>query len=169
MPANPSLPLKIRAAEPSDAGELSALLQAVFTTTYGAIIDDTTLRSYLDSSFSKAALEKEINTSLCFVAESQGAVLAALVLNLNPETARAELAKLYVRDGYSGQGIGSSLLEKALSEAASLRAKTLWLNVWQENTRAIDFYKRHGFNKVGKTNVYVGEVVFDDFVMEKPL
>lgn len=52
-----------------------------------------------------------------------------------------EVQKLFVEPVLQGSGIGAELLEHAVSE---LGASTLW--ALEKNTRAIAFYKRHGFH-----------------------
>ena len=63
-----------------------------------------------------------------------------------------ELDDLYVLPGFQGQGIGSLILEKCISDTQ----KSLYLYVFSRNVRAINFYKRFGFEiceTVGKTRV----------------
>ena len=51
-----------------------------------------------------------------------------------------QIKKLFVEPVLQSRGIGEKLLEYAVSE---LDATYLW--ALEKNTRAIDFYKRHGF------------------------
>ncbi|MBQ4578696.1 MAG: GNAT family N-acetyltransferase [Clostridia bacterium] len=51
-----------------------------------------------------------------------------------------ELKKLFVEPVLQGQGIGAALLEYAVDRC---RVGTLW--ALEKNTRAIAFYRRHGF------------------------
>ena len=41
----------------------------------------------------------------------------------------------------------------------------LWLGVWQENQRAIKFYKDFGFEIIGVKQFIIGNEVNDDYVM----
>jgi len=50
------------------------------------------------------------------------------------------LNHLYVSPEYQGKGVGTALLNDAKTHNSELR---LW--VFQKNTKAIDFYKRNGF------------------------
>jgi GNAT superfamily N-acetyltransferase len=40
------------------------------------------------------------------------------------------------------KGLGKQLLEKAISIAQEENTKTIWLGVWEDNLKAIDFYKK---------------------------
>ncbi len=56
------------------------------------------------------------------------------------------LAQLYVRVGYSGQGLGSTLLGMAKEQSSG----SLTLHALAQNTRACRFYEHHGFTAVGR-------------------
>lgn len=50
------------------------------------------------------------------------------------------IAGLFVSTQYQNEGIGSKLLEKCKEEYSNLR-----LDVYAKNLKAINFYKKHGF------------------------
>lgn len=62
-----------------------------------------------------------------------------------------ELKKLFVEPVLQSGGIGAELLEYAVTE---LGARTLW--ALEKNTRAIAFYKRHGFHETGDRKLEEG-------------
>jgi putative acetyltransferase len=59
-----------------------------------------------------------------------------------------ELAMLFVCSEYRGKGVGSALLEDALS-----RIPDLTLDVNEQNTQALGFYLKHGFRVAGRSPV----------------
>ncbi|MFC9559549.1 GNAT family N-acetyltransferase [Agromyces sp. NPDC056965] len=77
-----------------------------------------------------------------------------------------ELSKVYVLAGSHGTGTGAALMRASLDAARAAGAATAWLGVNEENARAIAFYERHGFAKVGDKHFVVGGRVEDDWVME---
>lgn len=78
-----------------------------------------------------------------WVAEADGTVLAFLALG-----PAGELDHLYARPGATGRGIGSTLLARA--KEASPSGLALW--TFAANTRARQFYARHGFVETGGTD-----------------
>jgi predicted GNAT family acetyltransferase len=60
-----------------------------------------------------------------------------------------ELNRLYVEQKAIGRGYGSALMTASLEEAIARDCDTLWLGVWEHNTRAQAFYQRWGFKPVG--------------------
>lgn len=65
--------------------------------------------------------------------------------------ARGEVQKLFVEPALQGASIGSTLLEYAVREHG---VTYLW--ALEKNTRAIRFYKRHGFQVTGEKKLEDG-------------
>lgn len=80
------------------------------------------------------------------------------------------VSKLYSAAQWHGSGIGGALLEFALKDAV-----TRWGGVFallgtnKSNKRAIRFYRRHGFVKVGRRIFNVGGRDHNDFVFVRDL
>ena len=64
--------------------------------------------------------------------------------SFNPDGEKYELDDFYILDGFRGQGIGTYVLEKCLSETD----KTVYLYVFKKNTVALNMYIKHGFKPV---------------------
>jgi ribosomal protein S18 acetylase RimI-like enzyme len=56
-----------------------------------------------------------------------------------------------------------------IAEAERRNADTLWLAVWQEAARPIEFYSKAGFRVVGTTTFEFGDHVDADFIMARPV
>lgn len=81
-----------------------------------------------------------------------------------------ELSKFYTRALAHGTGaVAGPLMAATLDAAAAAGAATMWLGVNEENARAIRFYEKHGFAKVGRKHFNVGGRIEDDWVLERPL
>ena len=81
-----------------------------------------------------------------------------------------ELGKFDTRARAHGTGaVAGALMAATLSAAAATGAATAWLGVNEENSRAIRFYEKHGFTKVGRKHFRLGDRVEDDWVLEHPL
>lgn len=80
-----------------------------------------------------------------------------------------EIRRLYVDYTFHGGGAGQALLDAAIVEARALKRTAVWLGVYPGNARAIRFYTRNGFEKVGEHQFVLGEQVDTDDVMVKVL
>lgn len=77
----------------------------------------------------------------------EGAI-AGVVAVRSPWLYGPYLTLLAVLPGYQGMGIGSAILGWMVDEAGDA-AKNLWVCASEFNARAIAFYERHGFQRVG--------------------
>ncbi len=174
-PRKPPAQTIIRPATPDDAAGLADLGALVFRHTYGAAILPTVLDVYLARTFTPAALGQALQngeTSYWVATQADRLIGYSKCAITAPPTAvqganATELVNLYVHPAYQGCGIGRQLLQQAIQIAAAQHLTTLWLCVWQANQRAIDFYQRYGFTISGKAEVYVDDVVFKDWIMQK--
>ena len=57
-------------------------------------------------------------------------------------------------------------MRACIEEARTMGHKTIWLDVWEKNKRAIRFYEKWGFRLVGNAQYVIGRDVTDDFIME---
>jgi ribosomal protein S18 acetylase RimI-like enzyme len=103
-------------------------------------------------------------TMLVLTESSDPDVLAAV--RIRPTS---ELSKCYVREGQHGRGSASALLARSLAVARDRGAAGMWLGTNQQNSRAIRFYEKHGFVKVGHKRFKLGDRYEHDFVLERAL
>lgn len=80
-----------------------------------------------------------------------------------------ELSKFYTRAAAHGTGVAGPLMSATLDVAAGAGAVSAWLGVNEENARAIRFYEKHRFAKVGRKHFRLGDRSEDDWVLERPL
>ncbi|RAX46345.1 GNAT family N-acetyltransferase [Arthrobacter sp. AQ5-06] len=78
-----------------------------------------------------------------------------------------ELSKCYVHPERHGLGAAAELMHASLQVAAEAGAAGVWLGVNSQNARAIRFYEKSGFRKVGSKSFRLGTTVEHDFVMER--
>lgn len=90
----------------------------------------------------------------------------ASALNLLPST---ELSKCYLHPDHHGLGAAAELMNASIESAAAAGARGIWLGVNSLNAKAIRFYEKSGFSKVGTKTFKLGNTVEHDFVMERPL
>jgi len=78
----------------------------------------------------------------------RGFVLARLAAD------EAEILTIAVDPTLRGKGVGRALLAESLRQAARAGARTIFLEVAQDNAAALALYKRLGFVKVGDRTGY---------------
>jgi RimJ/RimL family protein N-acetyltransferase len=80
-----------------------------------------------------------------------------------------EIERIYVLQAYHGKKVGQLLYEKAMEVSVEVNAGYVWLGVWEENQRAISFYKKNGFIEFDKHIFKLGDDEQTDVMMKKKL
>lgn len=168
----------IRHATAADAARLAEFGARTFFESFGADNDAEDMRKHLASSFSPERQLAEIrdphiDTLICvdatgtwqgFVQLRAGKVTAGV-----PASGSIELWRFYVDKPWQGAGLASVLMDAAKRRARERSATSMWLGVWERNTRAQAFYRKHGFTVVGSQVFVVGSDPQTDHVMACPL
>lgn len=82
-----------------------------------------------------------------WLARVDGAPVGCVAVKRNDET-HGELKRLYVRPAGRGLGVGSLLLDAAITGARDLGYRWLRLDTAPHMTTAIGMYQRHGFTRI---------------------
>lgn len=78
----------------------------------------------------------------------------------------AQLHRIYLAREASGLGLGTRLLQVVRDEARGRGADGLWLSVWTRAPGPVAFYRRHGFEPVGRAVFVVGDDPLEDWIMQ---
>ena len=169
--------IDIHKASISDINELQKISRDTFLETFAHSTSEENMRHYLENNFSKEQLSKEIEhePSKFYFATLENAVIGYLKINysgaqteLNDKKS-LEVERIYIGKEYYGKGIGQLLLNFALQIAKQQQMDYVWLGVWEENHRAIQFYLKNGFITFDKHVFMLGEEVQNDFMMKLEL
>lgn len=175
--AEPCTALKIRRATPADAAPLAALATDTFRQSFEDANAAQDMAAYLAANFSESIQRAELETPgvSCFMAFADDTPIGyCLLRTVEPEACVSdrgaiELNRLYVRRKWLGKGVGEALMQIAFEEARRRGHKAMWLGVWEHNPRALAFYTRRGFRRVGSHDFMLGSDRQVDFVMERGL
>ncbi|MGJ1269519.1 GNAT family N-acetyltransferase [Sphingobacterium spiritivorum] len=161
----------------SDLKTLQEIGRTTFAETFSEGNTTENMDQYLDEGFSLNKLEAEIENpdSEFFFAIAEDKVVGYLKVNyssaqteLQDESA-LEIERIYVLKALHGKKVGQLLYEKAIELAHKSQAGYVWLGVWEENPRAISFYKKNGFVEFDKHIFKLGDDEQIDIMMKKQL
>jgi ribosomal protein S18 acetylase RimI-like enzyme len=76
-----------------------------------------------------------------------------------------EVKRIYVLQRIQGTGLGLRLMKEALTFATLAGSRRLLLGVYGKNERAVAFYERFGFTRVGTRRFRVGHNDYDDLIL----
>jgi ribosomal protein S18 acetylase RimI-like enzyme len=162
----------IRPAQADDIAALSSLASRTYAETFGTSMSAEDLATQLKATRSEGYFRNALREDTILVAVIDGATVGYVQLSdvripiEGAGPSDQELFALYVRSDLQGQGIGRALMDAAFAHERFRRARNVWLDVWDENARAIALYTRFGFKPAGRRDFVVdGRVVGTDLVM----
>lgn len=169
--------IKIRQATLNDINLLQVIGRVTFFETFSSSNSDENMKNYLEEGFSTEKLTEELTNkfSTFYFAELDEKVIGYLKLNFgNSQTELQdsnglEIERIYVLQEFHGKKVGQVLYEKAISVAEEKKVNFIWLGVWEENPRAINFYKKNGFVEFDKHIFRLGDDEQTDIMMRKDL
>ena len=169
--------LIIRRATQEDAGIIADLGARTFEASFGPQNRPEDMQAYLAVNFSMGRIKTEINDPasmfLLALEEDEAIGYAMLRASRSPDAVTGpspvELVRIYVEQEVIGKGYGSALMEACLRTAEGNGYRTIWLGVWERNERAIGFYERWEFTKVGVKVFILGSDIQWDFIMARPV
>ncbi|OIR00679.1 protease synthase and sporulation negative regulatory protein PAI 1 [mine drainage metagenome] len=161
----------------SDIDELQKIGRQTFSETFSAVNTEENMRKYLDEGFSIEKLATELNdkNSEFYFATLDNNVIGYLKLNFGQsqtelkDDSSLEIERIYVLKEFHGKKIGQILYEKAMQVAKETKVNYVWLGVWEENNRALNFYKKNGFVAFDKHLFKLGNDVQTDIMMKLEL
>jgi diamine N-acetyltransferase len=167
----------IRAATLADAPALAAFGLETFFDTFGHLYPKEDADFFIEQRFSVARTQADIGEAgryiqLAFEGDTLIGFLDCGALGLpveNPVAGGVELYRLYVHPRAKGTGLAHELMKMALKWAADQSAPRLYLGVYSDNARAQAFYRKYGFEIIGRYHFKVGNTRDDERIMELKL
>ena len=135
------------------------------------------MQKYLEEGFTVDKLTSELTNpnSEFYFALFDNKVIGYLKINFGQAQTELkdqnalEIERIYVLKEFHGKKVGQILYDKAFDIAKQTSANYLWLGVWEENPRAINFYKKNGFVEFDKHIFKLGTDEQTDIMMKLQL
>ncbi|SFG93773.1 GNAT family N-acetyltransferase [Pontibacter chinhatensis] len=161
----------------NDLTQLQAISRQTFSETFSANNTEENMAKYLEEELSLEKLAAELRNpgSAFYFAMLGNSVIGYLKLNFGESQTElqddkaVEIERIYVLKAYHGKRVGQLLYDKALQVARQAKADYVWLGVWEENLRAIRFYKKNGFVAFDKHIFKLGDDEQTDIMMKLEL
>jgi putative acetyltransferase len=140
----------VRPARPGDATALVELAEAVGSEPEGWLITESRWRSVGDERRYLKAVRNHPDAAV-YVVEHDGEIVGRLSISRDPHPASRHVADLGLMVAASArrQGVGTALLEQAVTWARATGVRKLELHVFPHNEPAIRLYERFGFVREG--------------------
>jgi diamine N-acetyltransferase len=152
----------IRPAGAADVPALAALAARTWSDAFGGGASPEDQAAELAEGRSEAFFAAALNEKTTLVADAGGIVVGYVqfgdvsIPEVDARPGDVSLRRLYVETELQGRGLGRTLLEAALRHPRLAAAPRIFLQVWEENARAVRLYESVGFRTIGTTRFTVG-------------
>lgn len=169
--------INIDKISPDDIDQLQKIGRQTFYETFSTGNTEENITKYLDEGFSTEKLTNELNDNNAefYFATLDEQVIGYLKLNHGQSQTELqddrglEIERIYVLKDFHGKSVGQLLYNKAIEVAKQKNSNFIWLGVWEENLRAINFYKKNGFVEFDKHIFKLGNDEQTDIMMKLKL
>jgi len=118
--------------------------------TYGSFIPEADLRAYHSEHYSPAALIDRLRrpSTRGYMAQMGDTAAGYMIMSLDAEAGRCNVASIYIHPACQGHGLGSMLMREAFRVAGEGGFDRVWLGVMAQNTSTLAWYRSLGFTFV---------------------
>ena len=169
--------VEIRKVKENEIVQLQKIGRETFIETFSESNSEENMKNYLDQGFSNEKLITELTdeNSEFYFASTDNEIIGYLKVNFGDsqtelkDNKSVEIERIYVSKKFHGKSIGQLLYDKAIAIAKQREAEYVWLGVWEENLRALSFYKKNGFVQFDKHIFKLGDDEQTDIMMKLKL
>lgn len=167
----------IRRIERSDIPELSVVARKTYSETFGHTMASGELETELEATRSERYFNSILESDEILVAVIDGRLAGYLQIcdvRYDPKSIEytekdQSIHAIYVHSDFQGKGIGRALMDAAFQHQRIKSAENVFIDVFEENVRAVNFYHSYGFKNVGHIDVVIdGKNVGQDLVLMRP-
>lgn len=168
----------IKTARQGDAETVADIGRRTFYETWKSVNTEEDLQQYMQKAFEIEKLKQEItnaetNTFLFIYVDNELGGYVKLRNDRTPagltDVRALELERIYVLKKFQDKKAGKALMDHVIEIAEKNNYSWIWLGVNQENYKAINFYKRYGFEVFGTKQFILGTAVDEDYLMKVEL
>jgi diamine N-acetyltransferase len=167
----------IKTATVHDASLIADMSRQTFYETFAPFNAPGDMDKFMNEQFTHERLIDEVGKpdSIFLLAyhNNEAVGYARLRKSTNPkglgDIPALEIARIYAVQHVIGKGIGSALMQHCINVAQGSGNQVIWLGVWEKNKKAIDFYRRWGFEKFSEHEFVLGTDAQTDWLMKRSL
>ena len=171
------LNIKIQQINYSHIAALQQIGRQTFSETFAESNSAENMAKYLEEAYSFEKLNEEINNpnSYFYFAILDEKVIGYLKINMGgsqtelKDNDAIEIERIYVLKSFQGKKVGQVLFDKAIQIGKEQNAAFVWLGVWEENKKALQFYTKNGFVEFDQHIFVLGDEAQTDIMMKLEL
>ncbi|HRH65841.1 MAG TPA: GNAT family N-acetyltransferase [Bacteroidia bacterium] len=168
----------VRHVNPVEYERLAVLGRETFYETWKVYNTPGDMQKYLAEAFDEQKIKKDllnfpVNTFLFVLAGNNPVGYAKIRRDRTYDEFNGakviEVERIYVYRKFQKQKAGIALMDECLRIAREEKNEWIWLGVNIDNHKAINFYKRYGFEIFGSKMFKLGDAEDEDYLMKLKL
>ena len=171
------LNIKIQQINNSHIAALQQIGRQTFSETFAESNSAENIAKYIEEAYSYEKLSAELNNpnSFFYFAMLDEKVIGYLKINMGGSQTELkdndafEIERIYVLKSFQGKKVGQVLFDKAIQIGKEQNAAFVWLGVWEENKKALQFYTKNGFVEFDQHIFVLGDEAQTDIMMKLEL
>ncbi len=159
--------MTLRKPDKSDASSITVISIEVWIGTYLKQGVNAFFADYVLNEFTSLKTEALISdpTQFILVSENDDGIDGFIQVSSGNKApvdgcSETEISTFYVQPRHHGKGIGKRLLDAALEHCRDHSVESVWLTTNAENSPAIAFYLKQGFEHVGETHFCIEDEAY---------
>jgi len=157
--------------------QLQQIGRQTFSETFAESNTAENMAKYLEEAYAHEKLKAELSdpNSVFYFAMMGQDVIGYLKLNFGASQTELnhndalEIERIYVAKAFHGKKVGQLLFDTAIQVAKEQHLAYIWLGVWENNKRAIQFYTKNGFIEFDQHVFVLGDEAQTDLMMKLQL
>jgi ribosomal protein S18 acetylase RimI-like enzyme len=157
--------ISIVKATPKDNQLLSAIATQSFMESHGNSAPAEDINNYVAKKYNAEVMKEELNDAgniyHIIYHDSEAAGFSKIILNSPYEKNTIQhvtkLERLYLLEQFYNLRLGAALFDFNLNFIKNNHQLGVWLYVWKQNERAVNFYKKKGFVIIGSYDFAISE------------
>ncbi|MHA7943975.1 GNAT family N-acetyltransferase [Formosa sp. 3Alg 14/1] len=136
-----------------------------FRESHGHSASKTDIDSYISKTYKKETILEEFNNQkvLYHLIYSDGVIAGFSKIELDTtnknitDLSITKLDRIYLLEAFHGKQLGAKLFQFNVELSKKQHQNGIWLAVWTENQKAVNFYQNMGFKIVGAFDFKISE------------
>lgn len=133
----------------TEADALADVAARTYADAYREGMRPDDLRQHVEAVLSPQRWRGYLAADTVLVARIGNEIVGYVQFGRTPGADAAEIKRLYVDAPWQGRGLGSRLLQAAITASEKQGARTIEIDVWHDNAGARRLYERFGFVAIG--------------------
>ncbi|MCX5833758.1 MAG: GNAT family N-acetyltransferase [Deltaproteobacteria bacterium] len=155
----------------TDLEDLRRITWQSWIATYSSFIPEIDLKAYFDIYYDRGAFSAVFTDPSAhgYVAEIDDCMAGYARILFNREENRLYLTALYLLPDFQGRGIGKRLIRAVEEHAAERHIEEIRVGVMVQNSRALGFYEKGGFQFIREEPFTMGKTTVSHFIGYKKM